>query len=451
MKKILSKLKSNFLTNLPWKIVAFFMAFVLWFLILNVEDPVRTETVAVTLELRNEDALAMGEGIHLENIEALRAQTIRFQVWGTSRGIDSIRNTLGAYIDLSTSEILAAAQNGETLVVAVQPTGETGPVDIFGFNPSSVSLVMDTITTIEMDVEPYTPGEVAQGFILLDAAINITPNVITVTGPTSIVDRIENLVATVDVSEASSSIFEEGWPIVALDGAGVPVVSQHLQFENSANIEVPIYRRGEVRVLRPAYHALPPEGFGILNINWGPQLLEVAGEEGVMAALAPIMLAPIPDEEIMQHTYSFMMEYDIRASLPQGVFLIDPRFHTVYVEVIIEPFVEQEFTISAEDIETIGLPADAHIVTEEITIRLSALQSIMAEVAAENITLTAVATGIDLEVGYNEVPLVFALPGGVSLMDEEAGAHIIIYVEEFEEEEEDIEEQDLDEDEEEGD
>ena len=445
MIKFLLKLKNSFLTNLPWKIAAFFMAFVLWFLVINVEDPARTEPVDVRLELRNEGVLALGaaEGIHLENLDNLRAQVIRLQVHGTSRNIEAARNNLRAYIDLSTFDIRTAAERGDTLNVPVQLEGYGG-IQIFSRTPSSVPLVMDTIITVELPVEIYPEVYVDDNyFLLLRESIDISPATAMVTGPSSYVNRIARMAvdADVNVEDATSTIYKEDLEIAALDAAGDRVTSPHLQFENRANVELPIYTRHRVQILEPPVHASPPPGFGIHSINWNPQWLEVAGEADVIAALGPILLTPIPEGLIMHNTENFTEPYDIRVFLPPGVFLIDQRHHTIYVDVFVEPFVEQEFTIPIEEIVIIGLPEGAEVLTEEITIRLSALQTVMAAVGVGNITATAVVANIDLEEGYNEISLVFALPARVSLVETEEPLAITIYFELVEDEEDDGDEE----------
>jgi len=435
MIKTLLKLKSSFLTNLPWKIAAFLMAFVLWFLILNVEDPVRTDSWPVLLELRNEDALATGsaEGIHLENIEQLRLQTVRFQVRGTSRQIDAMRNSLSAYIDLSTPGIIAAAQRGDPLPVYVQPEG-WGSVEIQSFSPRTVTLTMDTITTVEMPVVPNLEGDIAYGFFLPPESVSVTPNVIPVTGPSSIVNRINRLEVAVNIDNAASAIHLEDLQVLALDAAGDPIISQHLRFENHADVELPIFRRGRIQVLQPQHLATSPEGFGVHSVDWNPQWLDVAGEEYAIANLAPIMLTPIPEGLIANNTTDFYEEYDIRFFLPHDVFLIDPSRHTITVDVFVEPFVEQEFTIPQEGIAVLGLPPGAEVLTEEITVRLRALRSIMATVST--VSPTAFVTAANLVEGYNEIPLVFALPARVSLVNNEEDITITIYYEAIEEESE---------------
>jgi len=451
MVKILLKLKDSFLTNLPWKIAAFLMAFVLWFLVMNVEDPMRNEIMRVQLELRNEDALATGtaEGIHLENIDFLRNLTISIQVRGTSRNLDAIRDTIGAYIDLSTSDIIAAAQRGEDLRVTIQPDRYGNAVELMSFSPRNVNLMMDTMTSVQMVVVLDEYGDISDDYFLLSESVAITPDVVTVTGPSSIVNRIDRLEVSANIDGATYTQYLEGVTITALDSAGDPVVSQHLQFQDTADIEIPIFRRGRVRVLEPRHEAHPPPGFGIHSVHWDPQWLDVAGEAEAIDALAPILLEPIPEGRIISATSNFSEEYDIRFVLPPDVFLIDPRINTIIVDVFIEPFVEREFTISIEDITIIGLPTGAVIITEEIAVNLAALQTVMAGVS--NIAVTAIVNGEDLEVGYNEIPLVFALPARVSLLDSDEEPTITIYIETVEESEDEEEESEREEDEEAGD
>ena len=437
MNKDLVKLRNSFLRNLPWKIAAFLMAFTLWFIISNVEDPMRTDSIPVSLELRNEAALMAGAGIHLENIDNLRNQTIRVTVRGTSSNIDAIRQNIRAYIDLSAPGIIAAAQAGEPLSVDVQPDGY-GPIELLSFSPRNVTLIMDTITTIDMTVDVETEGTVADGYFQPPESVSVTPDVVTVTGPTSIVDRIDRLVVTVDTEGAYYAIAQEGLTILAQDAMGATVESAHLRFENSADIEIPIFRRARVQILQPPYsHAQSPPGYGIHSVAWNPGWLDVAGETEAIGNLAPIVLDPIPQGSIENYTTDFTVPYDIRFFLPTGVFLIDPTQHAILVDVFVEPFVEREFVIAIEDVAILGLPANTRVIDEEITITLSALRTIMA--AVNNVAPTAFVNSTNLEEGYNEIPIVIPLPARVNLVGEEA-PFITIYYEAIDEDEYDYDE-----------
>ncbi|MCL2573522.1 MAG: CdaR family protein [Defluviitaleaceae bacterium] len=437
MKKLqilLTKLKDNFLTNLPWKIVAFLMAFVLWFIVMNVEDPIRNEFITIPLELRNEDALLMGTegGIHLENIAELRAQSVRFHVRGTSRTIGAIRQTLRAYIDLSTSDIMAAAQNGETLRINIEVEGGEGSAEIHGRTPSSVDLIMDIITSVILPVEIIPQGDVAEGFVLLTESIRIfNDNYVTVTGPSNVINRIDRLVVNVDVENANQTIYLENHAISALDIGDIPIFSQHLNVQ-TISAEIPIFSRGQVQIMQPLLgNAQSPEGFGIHNISWNPQTLDVAGNEDIIAELVPILLSHIPEEMVMHNTTDFIVIYDIREYLPSGVFLINPNHHTINVDIFVEPILQQDFVIPRENISIIGLPPNAEVLTNEVTIRLAALQSTIAGITS--LTPTAFVGNVNLVSGLNEVLLVTALPPGVNLVGDMPT--IMVYLDAQEEDE----------------
>jgi len=429
MKKTLIRFKNVLLNNMSWKIASFIMAFALWFLIMNVVDPVRTEVVSFTLELRNEDELAAGAmGIHLDNINQLRNQTIQVSVRGTGQRIDALRDSFVAYIDLSTADIISAVhvRNQSSLRVNVNHLGVPSGIELFGIHPSTVLLQLDAIETVEIAVDVETSGEVPDDFIILPESISANPSVLSVTGPSNTVATIERLLVMVAVDGATSAISLTDLVVSPIDAENELVPQTHLHIESTVDVEVPVFRRGRVQVLQPQAQASPPAGFGIRNITWQPQAFDVAGEEDAIMALAPILLSPIPAEYIENNNADFSVFYYLRSYLPQGVFLIDPSRHTISVDVFVEPIVVQSFTISRDDFQIIGLPYHVNVITEEITITISGLQSSMEEVG--NIVPTAFLGAIDLTIeGPHEVPFIFGLPSGVSIIEEIPV--LIVYVE----------------------
>ncbi|MCL2376009.1 MAG: CdaR family protein [Defluviitaleaceae bacterium] len=453
MKKTLISFKNILLRNISWKIASFIMAFAIWFFVMNVVDPMRTETVTFDLQLRNEDGLAAGAmGIHLDNINQLRNQTIQVSARGTGERIDALRDSFVAYIDLSTADIISAVhvRNQNQLRVSVNPSGVPSGIEIIGISPSTVVLQLDAIETVEIEVEVVTSGEVADGFIILPESISVSPSVVSVTGPSNTVGTIESLVVMVAVDDATSSISLTGEVVSPMNAAGTLVPLTHLHIESTVDIEVPVFRRGGVQVLQPQVQASPPEGYGIRYIAWSPQTLDVAGEEGAIEALAPILLSPIPNGYVENHTADFSMIYDLRNYLPQGVFLIDPSRHTISVDVFVEPIVQESFTISRDSFQIMGLSPYVEVITEEITVTLSGLQSAMAEVG--NITPTAFLGSLDLTMeGFHEVPFIIGHPNGVSIVGE--APMLVVYIgaqdeedDEYENDYEGIEEDNLEED-----
>ncbi|MCL2396669.1 MAG: hypothetical protein FWC93_01245 [Defluviitaleaceae bacterium] len=410
MKKMLTKLKTDLARNTPWKIAAFLLAFALWFLIMNITDPILTLNVPVTLQLRNEEAL--DDSIHLENINALRYQQIRIRVRGSSSDVEELRNSLGAYIDLSTSDIINAAEEGVVLNVVVQPAGDFGDdIELVSISPASVSLHLDKIETRQIPIDVEMIGEVDVNHLVLYDDIDIMPPTLPVTGPRSIVGDIERLAIEMDIEglTASARATKTRGDITILDGAGREVLSHYVGIGGTAIVQVPVYRRGSIAILSPEYEGTPPVGFGVYDIEWYPRTIAVAGPEEAIQALIPIRLSPIAADLITAATDTFNLPYDIRHYLPDGVFLIEDDRGNVNVEVLVEPVITREFVIPRARFQVFGLPHNTTVLTDEITLTVSGLETIVDGIT--NITLAASLGNLNLPYGRHNVPL---NPSGIS-------------------------------------
>jgi|GEM_PF-1322789 len=427
MKKVTSKLWKNILRNLPWKLAAFFMAVGLWFVIINLVDPVSTTTISVQLQLLNEDVLTDGsDHIHIANIAAVRNQTVSITVSGTLRSIEETRDSLVAYIDLSTFDIVSAARNAEDISITIHTAGLGNVDQVAAPSPSSINLVMDTIIEREFSVGVEPTGEVPEEFIQMQEFIIVTPDVLTVRGPSRILNRIEHLVRRVDIDGETITIFEADSEVWAFDTGGGRVTSQHMHI-GTVDVEIPIFRRGRIHIFPPLHYiGTFPEGYGLYEMDWYPRYVDVAGEEDAIAAvwdISPIRLNAIQAEYIEGRIENFTVPVNFLPYLPPGVFLIDPDQHMVYVDMFVEPYVQQIFVIPSDYFNITGRPQGAAVtpdttvtvLTEEITLTLTALRSVMAGIG--DITPTAFLGNQHFLIeGERDVSFDFGLPAGVRIV-----------------------------------
>ena len=416
-KKTLLKLKNGLTKDLPWKVAAFLLAFALWFFIMNITDPIRNINVPVSLTLRNEAAFSEDLAhIHLENLSDLRNTIITIQVRGSENRVNELRSSFVAYIDLSTSDIIGTAGDAGTINVTVQVDGAFGDgIELLSRRPASVELRLDTMLTRYIDVDVETQGNVAYGFFSPHDSIVINPASLPVTGPASYVSRIESLVVSVDVSDFTAGLSLADQPVTAYDAAGQQVRSPHMEIAGTVDIVVPVYRRGILTVAAPIFQGQPQPGFGIYAIRHYPQVFEVAGTEESIANLTTIQLDPIPAGIIGTATEPFEHIYDLRPYLPDDVFLVAINRHTITVEVLVEPIVTQYFTIQRENFQIIGMPPNTTILTDEVTISISALRPIMEQMGS--ITANARMGQLNLPPGQHNIPLNFTgIPSRASII-----------------------------------
>ena len=435
MKSFFSNFIKVLLTNLSWKVMAIIMAFGMWFFISNYTDPLRTETIPVTLMLLNEDEI---ENMHLENIIQLRTQTIGLQLRGTGSSIDAIRGNLAAYIDLSTTDIANAAQNAEHIRVNVQHMGISDDIELIAIRPPNVLLMMDSIVNLSFAVELDTQGEEPpDDYIITPGDIRISPSRITVRGPASTANTIQRLVATVGIEGHTQNIDAQNVPLRALDAAGNVVSSPHLFIDDSVDIYIQIFRRGRVNITAPQYLGQPSPGYGVLSFDWQPRYMDIAGESDEIYPLTSIALPPIPDEQMQGHTGTFNIPHNFNADLAElgsSLFLIDQTQNIINIEVNIEPYIEREFVIAIDDFGVIRIDEDHEVITEEVTLTLTGLESIMA--AVNNIAANVNLTGAALPYGINYLPIDFVLPNRVSIVGDAPMLMVYVSPEEPEEAEE---------------
>ncbi|MCL2752803.1 MAG: hypothetical protein FWE44_01485, partial [Defluviitaleaceae bacterium] len=231
MSKNLDKIKRSFLSNLPFKVAAVLIAFLLWFVVLNATDPIVNDDIRVTLDVRNVNSLT-SEPIHrhLVNYEALRNTQITITVRGTQREIDAIRQNLTAYIDLSAAEVVSAAQTSTQFSTRVHVYGVSGNVLLQTHSPGNVTLQLDSIVTRYINVEFEPIGEIDAGYIAVWEEAVIEPNVLRVTGPSSSVDSIYKFLVEVNQEGLTESWRRTGFEPLAVTATGGHVATAHVQF-----------------------------------------------------------------------------------------------------------------------------------------------------------------------------------------------------------------------------
>ncbi|MCL2621302.1 MAG: hypothetical protein FWD97_10260 [Defluviitaleaceae bacterium] len=412
MDNLISKLKDLFVTNLPLKIGAILIAVVVWFLILNFQDPVRTQELVVRLTLLNEEALARsGNHFFLENAEQLRQQYVTVQVRGNNQHVDALSASLVAYIDLSLSHILDSATTDDSLNVHIGVSGNFGDgVDFRSHSPSSIALYLDTITSREFFVDFQVTGQPAEGYILIEQDSHIRPNVLTMRGPSKLLNQIDRLLLEVDIEGTDASIHRPNQQPIALDIYGELFDNENVRPFGGITVSIPVFRSGTAQILPMTHEGDIGSGFGIGPINVTPAQFEVAGSSDAIETLIPIALPPIA---LNGATTGFEMEFDISQYLPDGVFLVNADQNIATAQVIIEPIGQREFTVFAENVSFVG-SSNFQVLTESITFTVSALESILAGISNVGASASLFGRGE----GEHTINLSVGLPLGATIVGE---------------------------------
>ena len=409
MDNVFAKLRDLFVVNLPLKIGAVLIAVFIWFIILNFNDPVRTQEIRVPLQVWGEVALTSGVNqFFLENGEDLRGMEVVVQVRGSGAGVAVLEANLQAYIDLSTADIVHAAMDTSRLPVRVNVAGNFGEgVDFRSHSPSSVTLHLDNIVDREFDIDLNITGQAADGYVRVDGRATLNPRSVFVRGPRTLLDQVGGLSINWDVDGASDHTFNLNTPVTILGLDGEVFENEHLRPHTGVTLNIPIYRGGTAHILPVTHEGDIAPGFGIQPIHITPAQFDVAGTREAIASLVPITLPPIA---LNGRADSFNVNFDVRQHLPPGVFLVGDT-HTATAQIFIEPIGQRHFTVGSDSVNFVGA-TNFQVLTDSVTFTVSAMESILAEIDAVSTSISLFGRGD----GEHTINLNVHLPPGATVI-----------------------------------
>ncbi len=403
MKNNILKALSN---NLGYKILALVFAFVLWLMVYNTEDPTRTETMTINVSVINKESV--------ENLNKY------FEVAdGAGRITFSITAPRSVHEKLEETDFAAVA---DMEYLTIDEGGATGtvPIDLKCTNSNLSESVKISATTKTMKVKlealmskqfvitANAIGKVAEGHAL--GMVTITaPNVLKVSGPESVVNKVSAVVATIDVEDMSVNVTDTVVPVL-YDSEGKEIDATRLTLSNTTvNISANILKIKEVPItVKPS--GKPENGYVITSILSDPTTILLKGSATALNSISSI---EIPSElvSVEDATGNVTATIDITDYIPYGAELVDKADATVEITVMVGKIRDKVFSIATENIMVIGLPTDVKIkfVHTSIAVTISGLEEDI------NILSGAILSGsidvTDLPEGTHTLPLTLDIDG----------------------------------------
>ncbi|MCM1027530.1 MAG: CdaR family protein [Roseburia sp.] len=413
-------MRKKILHNWGLKLASLLLAFVLWFLVVGIDDPLDTANFSnISVRLVNTELLDNEDKV----FEVLaKTDTVRVTVRAPRSVLQELRSTdimaeadVSKLTDINTIEISYYVQNAN--------------VESIRGDHDFVRLSVEERLTRTFRVQCTTRGEVAEGYLV--AGITPDQNRVDVTGPRSQVERISYIGVEVDISNAVANVFmtpdihfydAEDNLLSDLSNVTPNVSAIHTSVEVLATKEVPV----ELNVM-----GVPADGYVATGqIVCEPSSVRVAGSVAALAALTKIS---VPEEvlNITGASSNMTTIINIRDYLPEGVRLEDSASSgKITAEVFVEPLVERTYTLTAEDFELLNGPEgyEMEILEPEeqpYELTIIGLEAAVAAVAEDTVRGTA-----DLEDWMSEeeisdpgnhtyrIPVTFSLPENVEIRQE---------------------------------
>ena len=278
-------MRKTLANNILLKIVSVAIAVMFWLVVVNVDDPIiKTQIPGVVVQVQNEAYIESGGKMSM--IEEGQ-NVITVEVTGKRSIVDKLtEEDLVATADLKQ----IVNMNTEPIMVPITVNcSELKSADLIP-NPRNLSVDIDEIMTQEYIVTVASgEGQPGKGYEI--GTLSADPDKIKITGPQSLVRKIDKVVATVD----PTNIKEDTTKLVGLEiiDRNQEKFSEnkmgYLKYDTSVpevSVSVDLWAIRNDVAIKGGYVGSPADGYKVDKISFTPGHISVAGSEEALKALA---------------------------------------------------------------------------------------------------------------------------------------------------------------------
>ena len=388
--------------DLGWKLLSIAIAATMWFMVINITQPVDTRSYSRPLTLENMDAVT-SRGLTIGNAEELKNTKIVVKVKAQRTALDRLSQNpdwMSASVNLAE---LTNAMNGDSVALPVNVAIEQGGTAyaISSKTPTVVEAVVETLRTKAFPIEVMLDGKPAQE---LSNPV-LSNETATVSGPGSLVRQVAKVKAVVDAEEVSESA-EIRTKLICYDVHGAEVSGITL---NPKTVTVS-YAVQDVKQLpiQVDITGTPANGYQVGDVSCLPKYAEVTGTPDALAALLFIRLDSI---DVSGSTAAVTKTFNLEDYLPNGVTLREGG--SVQVTVSVEPAQKgKSFTLDASCLTILGQEDGKTYTLGTADVTVSGDSGSLSALQAEDLNGSVHVNGISE--GTHSVLIHLDLPNGLS-------------------------------------
>lgn len=421
------KIKHWLTHNILLKMVALVLAILTWMAFYSGEDPIIPASFKVPVEVVHLDEFkSQGHYIAIEGEEDLDDLMVEVFIQARTSVIEQLRvkdpaSFIYAYVDVYELE----NGNVERLMIHYEDVNAT-PRLKFDFydlkNTSYFDVDVDNSTTKEIEVRYEISGKPEDGYMYLadDENIKITPEVITLTGPSNQLEKIEYGKVTIRIADANANVIKSG-DIVLHEADGDVVRYSRDVIRSSiseASVFVPIYMKKEVGV-QPYLNGQPPAGYEYgKDATVSHAKVEIFGPESVVNRINNIAL---PTVDLSTITAKYQATIDLNELLQElykgEVRIVNDEMSTVDLTFTVEEQLTRSYEISTSEVTVSGNRNDwsVNFAEDTFTLEVVGLEKNLDEFDPKAIKLSVRLQDSDFVAGKHAVNVSVTELGDVNL------------------------------------
>lgn len=354
--------------NLFIKLAALISAIIIWYIIINVDNPVIKVTVKdVPVKIINSESVQNKNKVFsLEN-----NSRVDVLLEGRRTLVSNLTDEdIVAEVDLSKVSIYNTAE--------IKISLKDEKLDVIIYNPIRlINISVENKIEAPFPVTIVPVGKVIEGYAVSSARAE--PSEVKVKGAESLIKKIKEIRGEINVNEMSSDVSEDV-KIIAYDEEGRPVKDNVLTL--SDNVVKAKAHIGKVKTIPVKLVGLPNpvDGYSVGDMTITPNSVDIIGELIDMARISAIEIDYKNTELGLLKTETITGTVQLEKFIPKEI-KITNYVDKVSVQIPISKTQKKNFKLYASDIEIKGLDSNnVTIVENEVEIIVSGTKSVLEKI-----------------------------------------------------------------------
>lgn len=344
-------MKKKLFSNWGLKLASLVLAFILWIVVVRIEDPQDTRTFRnVPVKLVNTSLLtdADEEKVYevLEDTNVIKSVTVLAK--------KTVLDQLSASDIVAVADVKNLTTYSNTIEISVTIPLYGDQVDSITASNTVMKLNVEDKKNKWVDLKYNLIGEVAAGYMV--GNVTLDQNQILISGPESQVAAVDHASLDVDVTDFSTNL-SANMEIKLYDGDNNAIESRSVEKKvEYAHITVEVLATKEVPVVLTVM-GTPADGYmatGVVDNEHST--VKIAGSSSLLNNISQIV---IPEEalDITGATGDVTKTINLKEYLPDGVRLAQGGFNgRINVTVYVEKEVEKKLTVSSGNVSVVNIP-----------------------------------------------------------------------------------------------
>lgn len=406
-------MKSKQTNKLLLKLISLLFALIIWLVVVNIDDPEVTRSIN-GIPVNPLDVSVIADKNQVYSI--VSGDTVDIQVTGPRSQVDN----------MTKEDFVAEAPFSEKSNVDAVPIYVTFRNSKYEkhceINQKNMTMKLNVEDIIEKsyEIELLCTGTESAGYMI--GKKTLSPSVVTVSAPASVINLISRVQVSMDVSGLSENHSEE-LPIQYYTETGSRITFGEGSSSNvkTANAALEIYSIKEVPI-KFGYTGNVAEGYELISLDCSRQTVKIAGPD-----VAQIDDITLPNEllNVTDATQDVVASVDIAAHIPKGTMLLTTVEEPIQLTAKIGALIQRDYNIPISEIDIRNLSEEyqAEFTESSISIRFSGLMP-----AHDSLQLGALNAYVDLRnvrEGVNEVIVKITIPENMKVVSD-IRAHVMI-------------------------